>query len=61
MIAHDAQTVELEPKFGLTFFEAKQKHLLANKFGQAEFPVIAPYRDVIAMIRFENTGFSRHR
>jgi hypothetical protein len=33
MITHDAQTVELEPKFGLTFFEAKQKHLFAYQFG----------------------------
>ena len=48
MVAHNAETIELELKFGLTFFERKQKQLSTFKASEPKFSIVTASCDVVA-------------
>ncbi len=61
VIAHDAQSMELEFKLLQSFLERIEKHLSAFPASQAKLAVIAASRDVVAVSGLNGSGLARHQ
>jgi len=61
MVAHDAETIELEAIFDLASLNRKQQHFATFKSSQAKFAIVATSRDVIAKLGLEFTRLSGHK
>jgi hypothetical protein len=60
VVAHNAQTVELEAIFGLASFEGIEQHSTAFFSQQAKLAVIATDGDVITGVGLQSTRLSGH-
>jgi len=52
MVAHDAETIKLEPKLDLTFLDRKQQYFSTFKSAEAKLSIVTAHGDVIAIFVF---------